>query len=75
MPQSPEEIIRKAKFIGLVASLATRPKMRAIGNNAELQAMHDKGVEFARAEIIKPEIVTLLGDDYDAVKTNVEALN
>jgi hypothetical protein len=71
----PEEPQQKAKFIALVDSLKTRPKVRAFGNNAEMQAMHDKGVEFVRAEILKPEIIALLGADYNAVKASTEALS
>ena len=69
-----KESKRKAKFIELVNALKTRPKVRPFGNNEERQAQHDREIAFARAEIEKPEMVMLLGEDYATVKANVEAL-
>lgn len=65
---------QKTKFIELVESLKTRPVVRSFGNNAMLQVLHDKGVEFVKSEILTEETITLLGEDYATIKTTIDAL-
>ena len=69
-----EETKQKAKFIELVESLKTRPVVRSFGNNVMLQVLHDKGVEYVKSEILTDETIALLGDDYEATKTTIDAL-
>jgi hypothetical protein len=69
-----EETTRKAKFIELVEQLKTPPKTRTFSNAAKLIEQHEKGVSFLKAEIIKPETITLLGDDYESTKTAIDVL-
>jgi hypothetical protein len=67
---TPEETTRKSKFVKLVNDLAVIPNAR----NAQAVASRDQGIAFVKAEILTPETVALLGDDYEAIKTTIDAL-
>jgi len=74
MELTQEETIRKDMFIKLVRSLSIRPKVRSFGNNSALQSGYNEGVAFVKGEILKSEVVSLLGSDYTAVKSTVDSL-
>jgi len=70
MPLTPEETKRRTSFIKLVDDLTIVPNAR----NTQGVAARPPMIIYAKAEIAKSEMVTLLGEDFAETKAKVDAL-